>query len=152
MFVAHWTLSSNFMHPIHWTLLILLLIRLVAILPGGLHLVIVFSWEIIYSHGQPNSNILSLGQVLKLNTKVLLILLSKLPGFIIFSESFATLVYYDNVSAIYMTANLVQHQRTKHIEIDIHFVRDMVAHGQVHVLHVPSHYRHFHQRATVCAF
>nr|GEX45274.1 hypothetical protein [Tanacetum cinerariifolium] len=41
----------------------------------------------------------------------------------------ATLVYYDNVSAIYMTVNHVHHQRTKHIKIDIHFVRDMVAHG-----------------------
>ncbi|GKC62597.1 ribonuclease H-like domain-containing protein [Tanacetum coccineum] len=55
---------------------------------------------------------------------------------------FATLVYCDNVSAIYMTANPVQHQRTKHIEIDIHFVRDMVARGQVRVLHVPSRYQY----------
>ncbi|GJT22610.1 ribonuclease H-like domain-containing protein [Tanacetum coccineum] len=46
-----------------------------------------------------------------------------------------TLVYYDNVSAVYLSTNLVQHQRTKHIEIDIHFVRDFVAYGQVHVLH-----------------
>ncbi|GKC90361.1 ribonuclease H-like domain-containing protein [Tanacetum coccineum] len=29
----------------------------------------------------------------------------------------ATLVYYDNVSVVYMSANPVQHQRTKHIEI-----------------------------------
>ncbi|GJS86815.1 ribonuclease H-like domain-containing protein [Tanacetum coccineum] len=54
----------------------------------------------------------------------------------------ATLVYCDNVSAIYMTANPIQHQRTKHIEIDIHFVRDMVALGQVRVLHVPSRYQY----------
>ncbi|GJS64059.1 ribonuclease H-like domain-containing protein [Tanacetum coccineum] len=38
-----------------------------------------------------------------------------------------TLVYYDNVSGVYMSANPVQHQRTKHLEIDIHFVRDKVA-------------------------
>ncbi|GKA93536.1 ribonuclease H-like domain-containing protein [Tanacetum coccineum] len=50
----------------------------------------------------------------------------------------ATLVYYDNVSAVYMSANPVQHQRTKHIEIDIHFVHDKVAAGHVRVLHVPS--------------
>ncbi|GJY37028.1 ribonuclease H-like domain-containing protein [Tanacetum coccineum] len=36
--------------------------------------------------------------------------------------SFATLVYCDNVSAVYLSCNPVQHQRTKHIENDIHFV------------------------------
>lgn len=50
----------------------------------------------------------------------------------------ATIVLCDNVSAIYMTSNPVQHQRTKHIEIDIHFVCEKVAIGQVKVLHVPS--------------
>ncbi|GKA28071.1 ribonuclease H-like domain-containing protein [Tanacetum coccineum] len=43
----------------------------------------------------------------------------------------ATLVYYDNVSAVYMSANLVQHQRSKHIEIDIHFIRGKLAAGHV---------------------
>ncbi|GJZ18524.1 ribonuclease H-like domain-containing protein [Tanacetum coccineum] len=52
--------------------------------------------------------------------------------------SIVTLVYCDNVSVVYMSANPVQHQRTKHIEIDSHFVRDMVTVGQVRVLHVPS--------------
>ncbi|GKA63618.1 ribonuclease H-like domain-containing protein [Tanacetum coccineum] len=56
--------------------------------------------------------------------------------------STVTLVYCDNVSAIYMSVNPVQHQRTKHIEIDIHFVRDMVTAGQVRVLHVPSCYQY----------
>ncbi|GKD17196.1 ribonuclease H-like domain-containing protein, partial [Tanacetum coccineum] len=54
----------------------------------------------------------------------------------------ATLVYYDNVSAVYMSANPVQHQRTKHIEIDIHFFRDKVATGHVQVLHVPSRFEY----------
>ena len=49
-----------------------------------------------------------------------------------------TLVYCDNVSAVYMSSNPVQHQRTKHIEIDLHFVRDKVAIGEVRVLHVPT--------------
>ncbi|GJS40293.1 ribonuclease H-like domain-containing protein [Tanacetum coccineum] len=56
--------------------------------------------------------------------------------------STATLVYCDNVSAVYMSVNPVQHQRMKHIEIDIHFVRDMVNAGQVRVLHVPSHFQY----------
>ncbi|GJX62432.1 ribonuclease H-like domain-containing protein [Tanacetum coccineum] len=52
----------------------------------------------------------------------------------------ATLVYCDNVSAVYMSANLVQCQRTKHIEIDIYFFRDFVASGQVRVLYVTSRF------------
>ena len=50
----------------------------------------------------------------------------------------ATIVYCDNVSVVYMSSNPVHHQRTKHIEIDLHFVRDKVATGHVRVLHVPS--------------
>nr|GEY73872.1 ribonuclease H-like domain-containing protein [Tanacetum cinerariifolium] len=56
------------------------------------------------------------------------------------SLSSITLVYCDNVGAVYLSYNLVQHQRTKHIKIDINFVHDLVAAGQVHVLHVPSRY------------
>ena len=50
----------------------------------------------------------------------------------------ATIVYCDNISAVYMSGNPVQHRRTKHIEIDIHFVREKMALGQVRVLHVPT--------------
>ena len=53
----------------------------------------------------------------------------------------ATVVYCDNVSTVYMTANPVHHRRMKHIEIDIHFVREKVALGQFRVLHVPSAYQ-----------
>ncbi|GJW70630.1 ribonuclease H-like domain-containing protein [Tanacetum coccineum] len=42
----------------------------------------------------------------------------------------------------YLSCNLVQHQCTKHIEIDIHFIHDLVADGQVRVLHVPSCYQY----------
>ncbi|GJV26905.1 ribonuclease H-like domain-containing protein [Tanacetum coccineum] len=54
----------------------------------------------------------------------------------------ATLVYCDNVSVVYMSANPVQHQQTKHIEIDIHFVRDMVTTSHVRVLHIPSRFQY----------
>lgn len=36
----------------------------------------------------------------------------------------ATIVYCDNVFAVYLSKNPVQHQRTKHIEMDIHFVHE----------------------------
>lgn len=48
----------------------------------------------------------------------------------------ATIVYCDNISSVFISNNPVQHQRTKHIEIDIHFVREKVPMGQVKVMHV----------------
>jgi len=48
-------------------------------------------------------------------------------------------VFCDNVSACYMSKNPVHHRRTKHIELDVHFVRDKVALGHCRVLHVPTH-------------
>ncbi|KAL9233675.1 hypothetical protein vseg_008639 [Gypsophila vaccaria] len=54
----------------------------------------------------------------------------------------ATIVYCDNVSAIYLSGNPVNHQRTKHIELDIHFVREKVAIDEVQVRHVPSIYQY----------
>ena len=35
-------------------------------------------------------------------------------------------IYCDNVIVVYLSTNPVQHQRTKHIEINLHFVRDKV--------------------------
>ncbi|GAA0186912.1 transmembrane signal receptor [Lithospermum erythrorhizon] len=39
-----------------------------------------------------------------------------------FPISSATMVHCNNVSVVYLSGNPVQHQRTKHIEMDIHFV------------------------------
>ncbi|GKC94345.1 ribonuclease H-like domain-containing protein [Tanacetum coccineum] len=58
------------------------------------------------------------------------------------AEYRATIVHCDNVSAVYLSSNPVQHQRTKHIEIDIHFIRDLVTTGHIRVLHVPSRYQY----------
>jgi hypothetical protein len=49
-----------------------------------------------------------------------------------------TLVYCDNISVVYLSTNSVQHHHTKHVEIDLYFVREKVVIGQVHVLHVPT--------------
>jgi hypothetical protein len=32
------------------------------------------------------------------------------------------LVYCNNISVVYLSTNPVQHQRTKHVEIDLHFI------------------------------
>jgi hypothetical protein len=49
-----------------------------------------------------------------------------------------TLVYCDNISVVYLSTNPVQHQHTKHVKIDLHFVREKVVIDQVHTLHVPT--------------
>jgi len=54
------------------------------------------------------------------------------------SISKATVAYCDNVKAVYMFLNPVHHKRTKHIELDIHFVREHVQLGDLRVLHVPT--------------
>jgi hypothetical protein len=36
--------------------------------------------------------------------------------------SWCTLVYCDNISIVYLSTNPVQHQRPKHVEIDLHFI------------------------------
>jgi hypothetical protein len=48
------------------------------------------------------------------------------------------LVYCDNVGAVYLSTNPVQHQRTKHVEIDLHFVRERVVADDVRVLSIPT--------------
>lgn len=50
----------------------------------------------------------------------------------------ATVAFCDNISAVYMAGNLVHHRRTKHIELDIHFVREKVAIGELRIVHVPT--------------
>lgn len=49
--------------------------------------------------------------------------------------------YLSNQHGVYLSNNSVQNQRTKHIEMDIHFVRKNVARGQICILHVPSRFQ-----------
>jgi hypothetical protein len=64
--------------------------------------------------------------------------------------SWATLVYCDNVSAVYLSTNPGQHQHTKHVEIDLHFIHERVVIRGVRVR--PDHFsvrRHLHQGAAL---
>lgn len=49
-----------------------------------------------------------------------------------------TRLYCDNVSATHMTANPVQHDRSKHIAVDYHFVQERVPHGDLIGRYIPT--------------
>ncbi|CAH9121509.1 unnamed protein product [Cuscuta epithymum] len=50
-------------------------------------------------------------------------------------------LFCDNVSASYLAVNPIQHDRSKHIKIDYHFVRERVAHGDLVVKYTPTQYQ-----------
>ena len=49
-----------------------------------------------------------------------------------------TVVYFDNSSAIDISKNLVQHSKTKHIEIRYHFIRDLVERKIMCLEYIPT--------------
>ena len=49
------------------------------------------------------------------------------------------LLLCDNKSAIFLSSNLVSHKRAKHIDLDYHFLRELVVYGTLRLQHVLSH-------------
>lgn len=45
-------------------------------------------------------------------------------------------MYCDNLNAICISKNPVQHSRTKHIDIRHHFIRDMVENDKLSISHI----------------
>ena len=55
------------------------------------------------------------------------------------------LVWCDNLSTVLLSANPVLHARTKHIELDLYFVREKVIQKEVEVHHQMCSQRQFPQ-------
>lgn len=50
-------------------------------------------------------------------------------------------LWCDNTGAAAMSSGAVFHARTKHVEIDVHFVRERVNSKELHVRHVSTAYQ-----------
>jgi hypothetical protein len=49
-----------------------------------------------------------------------------------------TLLWCDNQSAIHISRNPVEHQRTKHIELHMHFIRQLIQDGVIALEYIPT--------------
>lgn len=45
----------------------------------------------------------------------------------------------DNQSSIFLVVNLVSHKRSKHVDLDYHFVIELVASGELKIRFIPTY-------------
>ena len=54
-------------------------------------------------------------------------------------EMDSTIIHCDNLSCVKLSENHVFHDKSKHIEIKYHYIRDMVQRKAIHVQYLPTH-------------
>ena len=50
-------------------------------------------------------------------------------------------LYYDRKAALYVAANPMYHERTKHVEVDCHFIREKIQDGVIKNFHIPTRHQ-----------
>lgn len=50
----------------------------------------------------------------------------------------STTIFCDNKAALAIAANPVHHEKTKHVEIDCHFIREKAIAGQINPTYIPT--------------
>jgi histone deacetylase 1/2 len=54
----------------------------------------------------------------------------------------AATIFCDNQSAVALSHNPILHARTKHLGLDLHFVREKVIGKELHIIHVPAQFQY----------
>ena len=67
-----------------------------------------------------------------------LLWLRRMMGYYGFHDSNPTILKSDNMGAIHLSSKSVFHGRTKHIEIQHHWIREVVENGDLKLTHCPT--------------
>ena len=132
--------------PLMSCLLILTLIGLAVLIHDDLPVAILYSLVLILSLGALRNNLLFLTPMLKLSIYRSLAITTAEVAWIVQLLCDLRLplpsppkILCNNRSALFMAVNPVTRSRSKHIAIDYHFVRELIANGSLKVAFTPSH-------------